>query len=96
MRVEALESLIKSLMSGDERVINLSNTPIANLVLGNGCQVTMNSCPSGTVFYGDQDCIEAVETRLDDLTGQAEELESFIDDLEDRLDDLRDEIDKHE
>ena len=96
MRVEALESLVKSLLSGDKGTINLSNIPIANLVLGAGCQVTMNNCPSGTVFYGDQDCIEEVETRLENLIDQAEELESLIDDLEDRLDDLRDQIDEHE
>lgn len=95
-RVEELEMLVKGLLCGDERVINLANIPIANLVLGKGCQVTMQNCPLGTVFYGDQDCIEEVEERLGDLAGQAEELEGMIDDLEGRLDDIRSELDTQE
>ena len=88
-RVEELETLVKGLLSGDERAINLTGTPIANLVLGKGCQVTMHSCPSGMVFYGDQDSMEEAESRLDDLTGRAEELEGVIDEMENRLDGLR-------
>ena len=93
-RVEVLEALVKSLLSGDERVIHLTSTPIANLVLGKGSQVTMQSCPTGTVFYGDQDFVETAEARLQELTDQAEELEGMIDGLADRLDDIQNELDK--
>ena len=95
-RVEVLETLVKGLLGGDELAVALTNTPIANLVLGKGCQVTMHSCPTGMAFYGDQDCIEEAEARLGELTDQAEELEGMIDELEDRLGDIRDELDKYE
>lgn len=95
-RVAELETLVKGLLSGDERVINLTNVSIGNLVLGKGCQVTMRNCPSGTVFYGDQDCIEEAEARLDELEDQAGELEGMIDELEDRLGDIQDKLDKQE
>lgn len=92
-RVEELETLVKGLLCGDERVINLANIPIANLVLGKGCQVSMHNCPTGTVFYGDQDCIGEAEERLGDLADQAEELEGMIDALEGRLDDIQSGLD---
>ena len=92
-RVDELESLVKALLRGDERVTNLTGIPIANLVLGSGCEVNMQHCPLGTVFYGEQDCIEKAEERLSDLTDQAEELEGMIDDLENRPEDIRDEQD---
>ena len=95
-RVEELETLVRALLSGDDRAISLTGLPIGHLVLGSGCQVTMQSCPTGTVFNGDQDCIGEAEARLDDLTAQAEELEALIDDMEDRLGDIRDELDKDE
>ena len=94
-RVEELEALVKGLL-GDGRAVNLSGVPIAQLVLGQGCQVTMNNCPTGTVFHGDQDALEEAEARLDDLTAQADDLESVIGDLEDRLGHLRDEADQPE
>ena len=95
-RVDELEMLVRSLLGSDGHTVSLTGVPIGNLVLGKGCQVTMNSCPTGTVFYGDQDSIAEAETRLDELTAQAEDLEALIDDLEDRLDELRDELDKPE
>ena len=93
-RVEELESLVKALLNGDDRAINLTGVPIGSVTLGNGCQVTMNNCPTGTVFHGDHDSLEEAETRLDELTVQAEELGALIDDLETRLDDLRDDLDQ--
>ena len=89
-RVDELETLVKGLLSGDERVVHFNSVPIGNVVLGNGCQVSMHNCPSGLVFNGDQDSIEEAETRLADLTDQAEELEGLLDDLEGRLDDMKD------
>lgn len=84
-RVEELESLVKGLFGGDERVVRLSGIPVASLVLGKGCQVTMNSCPTGSVFFGDQDAIDEAESRLETLNDQADELDDKLDELEDRL-----------
>ena len=88
-RVEELETLVKELLRGDERVVHLSGTPVGNLVLGQGCQVTMNNCPNGMVFFGDQDAMEDAEARLDDLSARAEEVSDMLDDLEARLDDIK-------
>lgn len=95
-RVDELETLLKALLGADGRAVDLTNAPIGNLILGTGCQVTMSNCPTGTVFHGDQDSLEAAEARLDDLMTQAEELEALIDDMEDRLEDIRDDLDKDE
>lgn len=84
-RVDELESLVRALLGGDERVVNLKNTPIGNVVLGNGCQVTMQNCPNGLVFFGDQDAMEEAAFRLEELSDQADELSDKIDELEGRL-----------
>ena len=93
-RVDELESLIRALLSGDERVIHLSNVPIANVVLGKSSQVTMQNCPAGLVFFGARDAIDDAESRLNDLSDQADDLERTIDELEDRLDNLSDRLDE--
>ena len=88
-RVDDLERLVRELLGGDERTVHLSGVPVGNLVLGQGCQVTMNNCPNGMVFFGDQDAVEDAESRLDDLSAQAEEVAGMLDDLEARLDDIK-------
>ena len=92
-RVDELEALVKALLSGDERAVHLTGMPVGNLVLGQGCQVTMNDCPTGTVFFGDQDAVDGAEARLDDLAAQAEVVADMLDDLESRLDDLENRAD---
>ena len=91
-RVDELERLVKSLLNEDGRDVHLSGIPVGNLVLGKGCHVAMNSCPTGMAFFAEPDDVEKTESRLVSLTEQAEELESMLDDLEDRIDDLSDHL----
>ncbi len=83
-RIEKLEKLFEHLCIDQYKEITLTRCSLGDIKLGDNCNITLSSCPVGSVISD----IEDAENRVDDLGNRIEDIRNEIDDAETRLDTL--------
>lgn len=81
-RVEHLESIISKITIEKGNNISFNGGSLADIYLSEGCNLSFNNCPIGSVMPGNiddaEDRIQALENRLEDIVDQLDDIDNKL------------------